>query len=167
MSNLTLEIFSFFNRTKFETNNVMIIKNKRGIILEEISLNECDDKLISHSLVIIKNDKGFLLVWDKWKQSWELPGGSREGNESPLMCAVREVYEETNQDIVLIKLNGIMKFIFPDEKVSYGCLYSAKISSLREFNENSEIGKIILWDKDEEIGLIDDIDRKLLDYYDM
>lgn len=25
---------------------------------------------------------------------WELPGGGREGNESPFECAAREVYEE-------------------------------------------------------------------------
>ena len=36
---------------------------------------------------------------------WELPGGGREGNESPFECAAREVYEELgihlNEDCLL------------------------------------------------------------------
>ena len=38
----------------------------------------CGDKV----LTILRDDK------------WELPGGGREGNESPFECAAREVYEE-------------------------------------------------------------------------
>ena len=135
--------------------------------MDEILPYQANIKPITHSLVIIKHCDKYLLVWDKWKKMWELPGGSREDNESPLMCAAREVYEETNQDLTEIKLNGIMKFIFPNKKVEYGCLYSANIASFIKFNETSEIGKIILWDKVADIGTIDDIDMKLLEYYDI
>lgn len=46
----------------------------------------CDDKL----LVILRDDKENI----PWPNMWELPGGGREGDESPFECAAREVYEE-------------------------------------------------------------------------
>ena len=46
----------------------------------------CGDKL----LTILRDDKPTI----PWANLWELPGGGREGNESPFECAAREVYEE-------------------------------------------------------------------------
>jgi len=41
-------------------------------------------------LVILRDNKPDI----PWPNTWELPGGGREGNESPFECAAREVYEE-------------------------------------------------------------------------
>ena len=46
----------------------------------------CGDKL----LTILRDDKPTI----PWPNMWELPGGGREGDESPFECAAREVYEE-------------------------------------------------------------------------
>ncbi|CIO63637.1 MutT/nudix family protein%3B 7%2C8-dihydro-8-oxoguanine-triphosphatase [Streptococcus pneumoniae] len=46
----------------------------------------CEDKL----LTILRDDKASI----PWANMWELPGGGREGDESPFECAAREVYEE-------------------------------------------------------------------------
>ncbi len=46
----------------------------------------CGDKL----LTILRDDKSNI----PYPNTWELPGGGREGNESPFECAAREVYEE-------------------------------------------------------------------------
>ncbi len=46
----------------------------------------CGDKL----LTILRDDKASI----PWPNMWELPGGGREGNESPFECATREVFEE-------------------------------------------------------------------------
>lgn len=46
----------------------------------------CGDKL----LTILRDDKSNI----PYPNTWELPGGGREGDESPFECAVREVYEE-------------------------------------------------------------------------
>ena len=46
----------------------------------------CGDKL----LTILRDDKASIL----WPNMWELPGGGREGDESPFECAAREVFEE-------------------------------------------------------------------------
>ena len=41
-------------------------------------------------LVILRDNKPDI----PWPNTWELPGGGREGDESPFECAAREVYEE-------------------------------------------------------------------------
>ena len=46
----------------------------------------CGDKL----LTILRDDKENI----PWPNMWELPGGGREGDESPFECAEREAYEE-------------------------------------------------------------------------
>ena len=46
----------------------------------------CGDKL----LTILRDDKLNI----PYPNTWELPGGGREGDESPFECATREVYEE-------------------------------------------------------------------------
>ena len=46
----------------------------------------CGDKV----LTILRDDKDDILC----PNMWDLPGGGREGDESPFDCARREVYEE-------------------------------------------------------------------------
>ena len=46
----------------------------------------CDDRI----LTILRDDKSNI----PWPNTWELPGGGREGDESSFECAAREVYEE-------------------------------------------------------------------------
>lgn len=46
----------------------------------------CDGRI----LTILRDDKPTI----PWSNLWELPGGGREGAESPFECAAREVYEE-------------------------------------------------------------------------
>ena len=46
----------------------------------------CDDRL----LTILRDDKASI----PWPNMWELPGGGREGEETPFECVQREVFEE-------------------------------------------------------------------------
>ena len=51
----------------------------------------CDGQI----LTILRDDKPTI----PWPNMWELPGGGREGDESPFECAAREVYEELGIDL--------------------------------------------------------------------
>ena len=46
----------------------------------------CKDRI----LTILRDDKSNI----PYPNTWELPGGGREGDESPFECVAREVYEE-------------------------------------------------------------------------
>ena len=67
----------------------------------------CGDKL----LTILRDDKENI----PWPNMWELPGGGREGDESPFECAAREVFEElgirlTKDCLLLSKVYPSMLF---------------------------------------------------------
>ena len=63
----------------------------------------CGDKI----LTILRDDKETI----PWPNMWELPGGGREGNESPFECVAREVHEELS--IQLSKEEVIWSWIYP------------------------------------------------------
>lgn len=54
---------------------------------------------------LILNDKGqMLLVKPTYKETWEVPGGITEFNESPRACVEREIKEELGLDIAIAQL---------------------------------------------------------------
>ena len=63
----------------------------------------CGDRI----LTILRNNKENI----PWPNTWELPGGGREGDESPFECVSREVYEELS--IQLLKDDIIWSWIYP------------------------------------------------------
>ncbi len=63
----------------------------------------CDGQI----LTILRDDKPTI----PWANLWELPGGGREGAESPFECAAREVYEELS--IQLLKDDIVWSWIYP------------------------------------------------------
>lgn len=63
----------------------------------------CGDKV----LTILRDDKDDIPC----PNMWELPGGGREGAESPFECVAREVYEELN--IQLSKEDIVWSRIYP------------------------------------------------------
>ena len=58
-------------------------------------------------LTILRDDKPSI----PWPNMWELPGGGREGDETPFECAAREVYEELK--IQLSKDDIVWSWIYP------------------------------------------------------
>lgn len=58
-------------------------------------------------LTILRDDKETI----PYPNMWDLPGGGREGNETPFECVAREVYEELN--IQLSKADVIWFQIYP------------------------------------------------------
>ena len=58
-------------------------------------------------LTILRDDKETI----PYPNMWDLPGGGREGNETPFECVAREVYEELN--IQLSKDDVIWSRLYP------------------------------------------------------
>ena len=148
----------------------MIVENKNGHrFLEFIRIGEdsIEDNLyapLTHSLAVIRHHGKVLLVFDKWKYIWELPGGSIEKGETPRECIVRELAEESGQQAEGLVFNGLMKFrLKPDDRIEYGALYSGTISVVRPFAENAEIKEIQFLDNTAGIS-IDAIDEKIIGY---
>lgn len=70
----------------------------------------CDDKL----LTILRDD----IPTIPWPNMWELPGGGREGEETPLECVQREVFEELSlklEETAIVWVKEYQGMLNPDK----------------------------------------------------
>ena len=105
------------------------------------------------------------MCYNVWRQQWELPAGRREGEETPKECAIRELYEETGQVISELEYKGLMKSKkIINGEIKFNPVYFAEVDELQPFKENDETSEIRLWDLEEEIGDIDSVDVRILDF---
>ncbi|KAB8138111.1 NUDIX hydrolase [Gracilibacillus oryzae] len=120
---------------------------------------------LAGSYAVIKCNGKYLLCYNILRKQWELPAGRREANETPKDCAIRELYEETGQSVTKLEFKGLLKVknLFLED-IKYNPVYFATIEKLQPFIENKETSDIQLWDQKQEIGDIDAVDMKILDY---
>ena len=151
--------------------------NKGNQLLEVIQGNE--DELIANethrplplSLVIVKCAEGFMLLKNKYRNVWELPGGCIEPNETPKECAVRECLEESGYAISNPRFAGMIKFfLLPDffraeSRIEYATLYCADVQQTIAFQENEEISALCWHNIGDQMEDANPMDVKLLEYF--
>jgi 8-oxo-dGTP diphosphatase len=145
------------------------IKKSNGIeFLEFISKNEegmNNHQPLAGSFAVIRCEEKYLLCYNVWRKQWELPAGRREENETPKQCAIRELYEETGQIVSDLEFKGLLKVKNTiNGKVKFNPVYFSIIEKLQPFRENEETSDIILWDLKQEIGYLDSVDIRILDF---
>jgi len=143
------------------------------IVIEENRLDVAAlDAPLTHALIVVKCQEKYLFLHNKWRNSWELPGGVIEEGETARQCVIRELFEETNQkvDEDEVTFKGLMKFrlqpsFHGPERTEYGALFSSELIQLDDFIENDEARSIILWNGVSDIGHVAEIDKKLIEFY--
>ncbi|MCM3389891.1 NUDIX hydrolase [Ureibacillus chungkukjangi] len=120
---------------------------------------------IAGSFAIVEHNGRYLMGYNIWRKQWELPAGSREEQETPKECAIRELYEETGQAIPDMEFKGLLKSRNTvSGEVKYNPVYFRKVNEIQPFKHNEEISEIRLWDLKEDIGIIDSVDIKILNF---
>jgi 8-oxo-dGTP diphosphatase len=144
----------------------LIIENNHGwMFLDFIKLNE--DELDSYSSIagsyaVIKREEKFLLCYNVWRKQWEVPAGKREKGETAEECAYRELNEETGQTPAKLDFEGLMKVKKVDGSIKYNPVFTGILDELQPFRKNEETSAIILWDLEQGIGSVDEVDYELL-----
>lgn len=92
------------------------------------------------AVIAARYEGKWLLCRHKERDTWELPGGHREENESIEETARRELYEETGA--VEMKLH----LVTPYQVSRMGALYFADVAKLEKIPERSEIAEVKLFD---------------------
>ena len=112
---------------------------------------EVDDKLLKFAVIISRSQGKWVFCKHKDRDTYEMPGGHREENETILDAAKRELNEETGavdfsiEKICVYSVIGKTRVNESGEE-SYGMFYYADI---KEFDKeiHSEIEKIVLLDE--------------------
>lgn len=149
-------------------NDMNFTKNNGYEFLDFIHVNEEEMfgyTPIAGSFAVLTCSGKFLMGYNTWREQWELPAGQREDNETPKQCAIRELYEETGQIVNDLEFKGLSKVRnVSNGSIKYNPVYWTFIEQLQPFQKNLETSEIKLWDLEESIGYIDEIDLKIINY---
>ncbi len=106
------------------------------------------DAPLPAALVALWRAGRVLMVFDRYRQSWELPGGSIEEGESPRQAAARELLEESGQQPdERLQFVGYARFVLAsDRRAEYLALYAGSCAKTRAFEPTEEISAIRWWD---------------------
>ncbi|UED84266.1 NUDIX domain-containing protein [Streptomyces profundus] len=103
---------------------------------------------VGYALVALWHGERLLLVLERGRNCWELPGGGIEPGETSREAAVRELWEEAGQRLAPERLRfaGHARTLLPNKKELRGALYSAEIDEPAPWRENEEIAALHWWD---------------------
>ena len=147
------------------------VANKAGDILTEFI--ECTDEgdlqsnpfpLLRYALIVARQGGQALMVYNRRRGVWEVPGGGIEKGETARDCIVRELMEESGQMAHNIRLRGIIKIRLKSKYLQEfaGALYSGDIETIVPFGGTNEISRICLWDGHSELHDLCEIDGALV-----
>lgn len=107
-----------------------------------------DDAPMPAALVAVWHGPHLLLVFDRFRHQWELPGGRIDPGETPRQAAVRELHEESGLRVPTLTLAGYARFrLTTPARVEYAALYTAQVAARHDdFTPNPEISAVRWWD---------------------
>lgn len=113
--------------------------------------DDIKDELLKFAVIISKSNGKWVFCKHKERDTYEVPGGHREENETILETAKRELQEETGaiifsiEKICVYSVTGKNRVNETGEE-TYGMLYYADI---KEFDKelHSEMEKVVLFDE--------------------
>ncbi|MBE6882497.1 MAG: NUDIX domain-containing protein [Ruminococcaceae bacterium] len=113
--------------------------------------DNADDNLLKFAVIIARNNGKWVFCKHKERNTYEIPGGHREGGETIEETAKRELYEETGaieysfKPVCIYSVTGKNR-VNETGKETFGKLFYADIVKF-EHELHSEIEKIEIFDK--------------------
>jgi 8-oxo-dGTP pyrophosphatase MutT (NUDIX family) len=114
------------------------------------------------TVVLARHGDYFLLVFNIARQCWELPGGRRQGRESALQCAQRELLEEGGAVGRQFRRWGLLHVQEP-QRCLLGVVFCCDVASQGLGSVPEEIAGTRYWRPGEVIEGLADIDRALIE----
>jgi 8-oxo-dGTP diphosphatase len=100
---------------------------------------------LTYSVIAAKYSDGWLYVRHQKRDTWEIPGGHIEEDETADEAARRELMEETGALEFTIECVSTYS-VFKNGETGYGRLYLAKVSRLGPVPDISEIAEVKMMD---------------------
>ncbi|WP_141577521.1 NUDIX hydrolase [Actinomadura sp. WMMA1423] len=127
-----------------------LAKDRQGNALTDFlpaTLTLPGDAPMPAALAAVWHDHHLLLVYDRRRRQWELPGGRIEPGESPLDAAVRELHEETGLHLPALTLAGHARFqLVSPPRDEYAALFTGESPARHTaFTPTPEIAAIRWW----------------------
>ena len=111
---------------------------------------------VTLAVVLPRVPGGVLLVFNRQRDYWELPGGMREGDETPRGCAERELREETGIVTAGLRLRLCAVMVLdlrpsrwnPTRREECGAVFRTDYPQVPAPFESDETGGLAVWPVD-------------------
>ena len=128
------------------------------------TLDEHPDLPLTFACIVARQRGKTLIVFDSWRQEWELPAGLIEAGETPRAAVIRELYEESGQAVTDLTYAGLALIGKRDGQLELGAMYTGELDQLQPFATNDETSAMLLWDAQTAVdGVINVITLKLIE----
>lgn len=115
------------------------------------------------AVLLARTPDGVVLVFNRWRQVWELPGGLIDTGESARECATREFREEAGGEPGDLEWLGVVEV--HDGSTHLGAVFRCTALSMPERHESEETGGIAYWTRETSPSPLGHTDAALLSRY--
>ncbi|HEX6636993.1 MAG TPA: NUDIX hydrolase [Steroidobacteraceae bacterium] len=95
------------------------------------------------AVLIARSPAGVALVFNRWREVWELPGGLIDAGESPRDCAVREFREEAGGEAGELEWLGLVEV--NDGNTHFGAVYRCTARFMPDAFQSEETTALAFW----------------------
>jgi 8-oxo-dGTP diphosphatase len=137
----------------------------RFIALHEVAEADCGTVgAAKFAVVIARSANGVVLVFNRYRKVWELPGGFIDAGESARVCAARELAEEAGCTARNLEWLGLVQV--DDGAAHFGGVFACEVDDLPTSFANDEIEAVAACRRDSRPRPLGDCDAALLNRFD-
>jgi 8-oxo-dGTP diphosphatase len=115
------------------------------------------------AVTLARGPAGIVLVFSRFRQVWELPGGLIDAGETARGAAARELLEESGCHAGPLEWLGLVEV--DDGRRHYGGVFRCEVSTVPASFENEETGGLAIWNRNQPLTPLGHTDRALLNRF--
>ena len=138
----------------------------RFVALHEVAEADCGNVgRATFAVVIARSANGVVLVFNRYRKVWEVPGGFIDGDESARGCAARELAEEAGCTARNLEWLGLVDVAGLEIAAHFGAVFACDVDYLPTSFANDEIGAVAACRRESRPQPLADCDAALLNRF--
>jgi 8-oxo-dGTP diphosphatase len=115
------------------------------------------------AVTLARSPAGIVLVFSRYREVWELPGGLIDPGESARVAAARELLEESGCQAGSLRWLGLVEV--DDGRRHFGGVFACELATVPTRFESEETGGLAAWDPRQPVDPLGQTDRALLNRF--